>query len=151
MLLEEQVGKNKHLFIFLLSNWVDLFSGDIAFRFVNAINNNNLKDCHVTVCDINRNMLDVGKIRSEKLKHDPNIISWKEGNAEELPFKDNSFNAYTIAFGIRNCTHIEKVLEEAYRVLQPGGRFLCLEFSQLENSTAQWYYFYLIFLLHCQR
>lgn len=113
-------------------------SGDISFRFINVVNNNNLKDCHVTVCDINKNMLDVGKLRSEKLKHDPTLISWKEGNAEELPFENNSFNAYTIAFGIRNCTRIDKVLEEAYRVLQPGGRFLCLEFSQLENSTMQW-------------
>lgn len=86
-------------------------------------------------------MLEVGKLRSEKLKHNPNIINWQEGNAENLPFSDNSFNAYTIAFGIRNCTHVDKVVEEAYRVLQPGGRFLCLEFSQLENSTAQWYFF----------
>nr|CAH7749169.1 unnamed protein product [Callosobruchus chinensis] len=85
-------------------------------------------------------MLEVGKIRSTTLKHDPNQIAWQEGNAEQLPFKDNSFNAYTIAFGIRNCTHIDKVLEEAYRVLQPGGRFMCLEFSQLENATAQWAY-----------
>lgn len=83
-------------------------------------------------------MLEVGKIRSQNLQHDSTLISWKEGNAEKLPFDSNSFNAYTIAFGIRNCTHIDTVLEEAYRVLQPGGRFLCLEFSQLENSTAQW-------------
>lgn len=102
------------------------------------MNNNNLKDCHVTVCDINKNMLDIGKLRSQKLNHDSRLISWREGNAEELPFENNSFNAYTIAFGIRNCTRIDKVLEEAYRVLQPGGRFLCLEFSQLENSTIQW-------------
>lgn len=83
-------------------------------------------------------MLEVGKIRSEKLKHHPETIAWKEGNAEKLPFEDNTFNAYTIAFGIRNCTHIDKVLEEAYRVLQPGGRFMCLEFSHLENSYMQW-------------
>lgn len=112
--------------------------GDIAFRFINFVKTNKLKDCHVTVSDINENMLQVGKLRSEKLGHDPNIISWQQANAEELPFKNNSFNAYTVAFGARNCTHIDKVLEEAYRVLQPGGRFLCLEFSQLENSTAQW-------------
>ncbi|XP_074040651.1 ubiquinone biosynthesis protein COQ3, mitochondrial isoform X2 [Leptinotarsa decemlineata] len=115
-------------------------TGDIAFRFLNSVKNNQLKDCHVTVCDINANMLEVGKIRSVNLKHSPNNITWKEGNAEMLPFHDKAFNAYTIAFGIRNCTHIDKVLEEAYRVLQPGGRFMCLEFSHLENSTAQWIY-----------
>ena len=57
-------------------------------------------------------------------------ISWKEGNAEALPFPEDTFDAYTIAFGIRNCTHLDKVLAEAYRVLKPGGRFLCLEFSK---------------------
>ncbi|MGI9379117.1 MAG: ubiquinone/menaquinone biosynthesis methyltransferase, partial [Methyloligellaceae bacterium] len=54
------------------------------------------------------------------------------GNAETLPFEDHSFDAYTIAFGIRNVTHIDRALEEAFRVLKPGGRFLCLEFSQVE-------------------
>ncbi|KAG5878552.1 hypothetical protein JTB14_018874 [Gonioctena quinquepunctata] len=115
-------------------------TGDIAFRFLNFAKNNDLTNCRVTVCDINANMLEVGKIRSKNLNHDPDSISWEEGNAEKLPFSDNSFNAYTIAFGIRNCTHIDKVLEEAYRVLQPGGRFMCLEFSHLNNSTAQWVY-----------
>lgn len=85
-------------------------------------------------------MLDVGRRRAEALNYTPNQISWMEGDAEKLPFKDESFNAYTIAFGIRNCTHIDLVLQEAYRVLQPGGRFMCLEFSQLPNSTAQWWY-----------
>lgn len=118
---------------------IHFISGDIAFRFINSVNHSNLKNCHVTVCDINKNMLEVGKLRSQRLHHDPTVISWQESNAEDLPFDDNSFNAYTIAFGIRNCTHIDTVLEEAYRVLQPGGRFLCLEFSQLENNTAQWY------------
>lgn len=115
-------------------------TGDIAFRFINYANTNNVKDCHVTVTDINSHMLDVGKARSKALNHDSNMISWQQGNAEELPFNDNQFNAYTIAFGIRNCTHFDKVLSEAYRVLQPGGRFLCLEFSQLEFSAAQWFY-----------
>ncbi|MFZ8528492.1 class I SAM-dependent methyltransferase, partial [Staphylococcus aureus] len=59
-------------------------------------------------------------------------ITCVEGNAEALPFPDRSFDAYTIAFGIRNVTHIEKALGEAYRVLRPGGRFLCLEFSHVE-------------------
>ncbi|CAH1111769.1 unnamed protein product [Psylliodes chrysocephalus] len=115
-------------------------TGDISFRFLNFLKTNNLKNCHVTVCDINPHMLEVGKVRSEKLNYDQNLISWKEGNAEELDFEDNSFNAYTISFGIRNCTHIHKVLAEAYRVLKPGGRFMCLEFSHLEYSYAQWLY-----------
>lgn len=131
-------GTGKRRIFQLFKKYTHIILGDIAFRFINFVNNNNVKNCHVTVCDINKNMLDVGKVRSQKLKHDPNLIDWQEGNAEKLPFNDNTFNAYTIAFGIRNCTHIDKVLEEAYRVLQPGGRFLCLEFSQMENSTAQW-------------
>lgn len=119
-------------------NWCYL-SGDIAFRFINYAKNAGLKKYHVTVSDINENMLEVGKIRSEVLKHDPETISWHEADAEKLPFKDNTFNAYTIAFGIRNVTHIDKVLEEAYRVLQPGGRFMCLEFSHLIHPSFQWY------------
>ncbi|XP_060601796.1 2-methoxy-6-polyprenyl-1,4-benzoquinol methylase, mitochondrial-like [Ruditapes philippinarum] len=91
---------------------------------------------HVTVCDINQSMLDVGKARAL----DAEIysgISWLQGNAECLPLEDNSFDAYTIAFGIRNCTHIDKVIEEAYRVLKPGGRFMCLEFSQVPNPVIR--------------
>lgn len=63
---------------------------------------------------------------------DPSL-SWVVGDAENLPFKDNTFDCYTISFGIRNCTHIDKVLKEAYRVLKKGGRFLCLEFSHIET------------------
>eukprot|EP00947_MAST-08B_sp_MAST-8B-sp1_P005155 g5155.t1 len=63
------------------------------------------------------------------------FVSWVEGNAEELPFEDASFDAYTIAFGIRNVTHIDRALREAHRVLKPGGRFLCLEFSRVVNPA----------------
>nr|AEE62232.1 unknown [Dendroctonus ponderosae] len=115
-------------------------TGDIAFRFLKYVNEYKIKNCHVTITDINAHMLDVGKTRSRQLNFSSDSIAWQEGNAEELPFQDNTFNAYTIAFGIRNCTRIDKVLSEAYRVLQPGGRFLCLEFSQLEIATAQWIY-----------
>jgi 2-methoxy-6-polyprenyl-1,4-benzoquinol methylase len=115
-------------------------TGDIAFRFLNYVKNENIeKSCHVTVSDINENMLEVGRTRSRALNHDPTLISWERADGENLHFKDESFNAYTIAFGIRNCTHVDKVLQEAYRVLQPGGRFLCMEFSQVENEVARWF------------
>ncbi|XP_073864165.1 2-methoxy-6-polyprenyl-1,4-benzoquinol methylase, mitochondrial isoform X4 [Macaca fascicularis] len=60
-------------------------------------------------------------------------LAWVLGDAEELPFDDDKFDIYTIAFGIRNVTHIDQALQEAHRVLKPGGRFLCLEFSQVNN------------------
>ncbi|XP_045771042.1 2-methoxy-6-polyprenyl-1,4-benzoquinol methylase, mitochondrial [Maniola jurtina] len=122
-------------------------TGDITFRYLNYLKNQGLpatdKRSSVTVCDINQHMLDVGKARAEKqgFTKDTSVdIEWLCADAENLPLPDDSYSAYTIAFGIRNCTHVDKVLEEAYRVLQPGGRFLCLEFSQLPNNTMQWVY-----------
>ncbi len=84
-----------------------------------------------TVCDINTGMLDVGRERAitHHLEHQ---VSFVEGNAEELPFADKSYDAYTIAFGIRNVPRIDRALAEAYRVLKPGSRFLCLEFSTVD-------------------
>jgi demethylmenaquinone methyltransferase/2-methoxy-6-polyprenyl-1,4-benzoquinol methylase len=76
-------------------------------------------------------MLGVGRERAIK-KGLADNLEFVEANAEELPFEDNSFDAYTIAFGIRNVPHIDKALSEAYRVLKPGGRFMCLEFSEVE-------------------
>ncbi len=76
-------------------------------------------------------MLDVGRKRIADAGLDDRITC-VEGNAEALPFESGSFDAYTIAFGIRNVTHIDKALAEAYRVLKPGGRFLCLEFSECQ-------------------
>jgi 2-methoxy-6-polyprenyl-1,4-benzoquinol methylase len=88
----------------------------------------------VVVCDINQSMLDQGVVRGKKLGyHLESEIEWVCGNAENLPFEDNSFDAYTIAFGIRNVTNKDKVLEEAYRVLKPGGRLLVMEFSHVTN------------------
>ncbi|XP_029389717.1 2-methoxy-6-polyprenyl-1,4-benzoquinol methylase, mitochondrial [Mus pahari] len=85
-----------------------------------------------TVCDINREMLKVGKRKALDQGHTAGL-AWVLGDAEELPFNDDSFDVYTIAFGIRNVTHIDRALQEAHRVLKPGGRFLCLEFSQVNN------------------
>ncbi|GAA0598691.1 bifunctional demethylmenaquinone methyltransferase/2-methoxy-6-polyprenyl-1,4-benzoquinol methylase UbiE [Paenochrobactrum glaciei] len=102
-------------------------TGDIAFRIVEA----SRKQAHVTVLDINGSMLGVGRERAIKKGLIDNL-DFVEANAEELPFEDNSFDAYTIAFGIRNVPHIDKALSEAYRVLKPGGRFMCLEFSEVE-------------------
>jgi demethylmenaquinone methyltransferase/2-methoxy-6-polyprenyl-1,4-benzoquinol methylase len=81
----------------------------------------------VTVADINPAMLEVGIGRAKKRGLDG--LVWAEENAETLSFPDKSFDAYTIAFGIRNVTHIDKALAEAHRVLKRGGRFFCLEFS----------------------
>lgn len=87
-------------------------------------------------------MLNVGMKRAHRMGFQSNEaidIDWVCGDAEKLPFDDNTFTAYTIAFGIRNVTNIENALKEAYRVLKPGGRFMCLEFSHIENSDfLQW-------------
>jgi demethylmenaquinone methyltransferase/2-methoxy-6-polyprenyl-1,4-benzoquinol methylase len=98
-------------------------TGDIAFRLAAA-------GAEVTVADINPAMLEVGQERARRQGLDG--LSWSEQNAETLSFADNSFDAYTIAFGIRNVTHIERALSEAHRVLKLGGRFFCLEFSTTE-------------------
>ena len=95
-------------------------TGDIAFRLARS-------GAHVTVADINSEMLKVGMERAAKRRI--RGLSWAEENAEALSFADRSFDAYTIAFGIRNVTHVERALEEAHRVLKRGGRFFCLEFS----------------------
>ncbi|KAG1925349.1 2-methoxy-6-polyprenyl-1,4-benzoquinol methylase, mitochondrial [Pimephales promelas] len=84
------------------------------------------------VCDINKEMLKVGKQKAETAEITTGL-SWVAGDAEELPFDDDQFDIYTIAFGIRNVTHIEQALQEALRVLKPGGRFMCLEFSKVTN------------------
>jgi len=99
-------------------------TGDIAFRMAR-------KGAVVTVSDINADMLGVGEERARE--RGIAGLTWKQENAERLSFSDNSFDAYTIAFGIRNVTDIPAALREAHRVLKRGGRFFCLEFS-----TSEW-------------
>jgi demethylmenaquinone methyltransferase/2-methoxy-6-polyprenyl-1,4-benzoquinol methylase len=98
-------------------------TGDIAFRLAE-------RGADVTVADINQEMLDVGLERAVKRGID--TLVWSRQNAEALAYPDRTFDAYTIAFGIRNVTHIDKALAEAFRVLKFGGRFFCLEFSTTE-------------------
>ncbi|MBO9097060.1 MULTISPECIES: bifunctional demethylmenaquinone methyltransferase/2-methoxy-6-polyprenyl-1,4-benzoquinol methylase UbiE [unclassified Rhizobium] len=102
-------------------------TGDIALRIVEASG----KLAHATVLDINGSMLAVGADRAEKKKISENL-TFVEANAEDLPFEDNSFDAYTIAFGIRNVPRIDVALKEAHRVLKRGGRLLVLEFSEVD-------------------
>jgi len=102
-------------------------TGDISFRAAKASGGR----FHATVCDINGEMLAVGRERAIA-QHLDHQVSFVEGNAESLAFPDKSFDAYTIAFGIRNVPRIPLALSEAYRVLKPGSRFLCLEFSTVD-------------------
>ena len=102
-------------------------TGDIAFRAAKTAG----EGFRATVCDINSDMLAVGQARAAA-QHLDDRVSFVEGNAEALAFPDRSFDAYTIAFGIRNVPRIDRALSEAFRVLKPGGRFLCLEFSTVD-------------------
>ncbi len=102
-------------------------TGDIAMRAVESSRGN----VSATVLDINASMLSVGRERAEK-RAVADRIDFVEANAETLPFADATFDAYTIAFGIRNVPNIPAALGEARRVLKPGGRFLCLEFSEVD-------------------
>jgi demethylmenaquinone methyltransferase/2-methoxy-6-polyprenyl-1,4-benzoquinol methylase len=102
-------------------------TGDIAFRAAKASG----AGFRATVCDINSNMLAVGRERAIA-RHLDDQVSFVEGNAEALAFPNGTFDAYTIAFGIRNVPQIDLALSEAFRVLRPGSRFLCLEFSTVD-------------------
>ncbi len=110
-------------------------TGDVAFRIVEASD----RKAHVTVLDINGSMLAVGAERAEKKRLSENL-TFVEANAESLPLEANSFDAYTIAFGIRNVPHIDVALKEAYRVLKRGGRLLVLEFSEVEMPLLERFY-----------
>ena len=110
-------------------------TGDIAFRIVKRLMEKGGERPDVTICDINPAMLEVGRDRAV----DRGLLqglTWTTGDAEDLPFPDRTFDGYTIAFGLRNVTHIDKALAEAWRVLKPGGRFYCLEFSKVTSAPV---------------
>ena len=109
-------------------------TGDVAFRFLNRA-----PGASAVVCDLTESMLQAGAQRAEA-ESMANRLEWVAGDAMALPFADNSFDVYTISFGIRNVTRIPDALAEAYRVLRPGGRLMVLEFSQLPNPALQWAY-----------
>lgn len=109
-------------------------TGDVAFRFLNRA-----PGASAVVCDLTESMLQAGALRAEA-ESMASRLEWVVGDAMALPFADNSFDVYTISFGIRNVTRIPDALSEAYRVLRPGGRLMVLEFSQLPNPALQWAY-----------
>ncbi len=110
-------------------------TGDIAFRIRQKLG----QQADINICDLNEQMLRVGRDRAID-RGWLNEFSWTTGNAENLPFPDNSFDVYTISFGLRNVTHIDTALAEVVRVLKPGGRFFCLEFSQVQNPYFARFY-----------
>ena len=107
-------------------------TGDIANLFIKATNNNSSILC----IDPNKKMINEGKKKLKKYKN----IKWKIGFAENLNIPNNTYDFYTISFGLRNTKNINKSLSEAYRVLKKGGRFLCLEFSKIENPNLNFLY-----------
>jgi len=109
-------------------------TGDIAFRFLGRA-----PDATATVCDMTESMLIEGQKRAEA-ENLAGRLEWVVADAMDLPFADNSYDVFTMSFGIRNVTRIGDVLSEAYRVLRPGGRLMVLEFSQMPNPALQWLY-----------
>lgn len=109
-------------------------TGDIAFRFLRRAGSG-----HATVLDLTEEMLVEGRKRAEA-EALADSLDWAQGDAMALPFADNSFDAYTISFGIRNVTRPQAALDEAFRVLRPGGRLMVLEFSHIPNDLMQWAY-----------
>ena len=109
-------------------------TGDVAFRCLGRAAGST-----ATVLDMTESMLIAGRQRADAEALAPRL-DWVVGDAMALPFSNNSFDIYTISFGIRNVTRIPDALREAYRVLRPGGRLMVLEFSQIPNDFAQWVY-----------
>ena len=116
------------------SKLIDVASGtgDIA----NLFSKRNNKFSEITCVEPNNEMFKEGKNKLKKLKN----INWIKAQAEKLPVKDDTYDYYSISYGIRNVTDISKTLKEAYRVLKPGGRFMCLEFSKIDNETLNFFY-----------
>ncbi|OSP54761.1 bifunctional demethylmenaquinone methyltransferase/2-methoxy-6-polyprenyl-1,4-benzoquinol methylase UbiE [Pseudoruegeria sp. SK021] len=109
-------------------------TGDVAFRYLKRA-----PGASAMVLDLTASMLDEGRLRADAEALSARL-DWVVGDAMALPFPANSFDTYTISFGIRNVTRINEALSEAYRVLRPGGRLMVLEFSQLPNEALQWAY-----------
>ena len=107
-------------------------TGDIAKLFLK----HELKEFNITCVDPNKMMIKKGK---EKLNNHKNL-NWVVASAENLPISDKIFDVYTISFGLRNTKNLNKALTEAYRVLKPGGRYLCLEFSKIQNNNLNYIY-----------
>ena len=116
------------------TNLIDVASGtgDLARMFSKKVNNN----CQISCVEPNEAMLNIGKKKLSQFQN----IKWQLAPAEKLPFRDNVFDFYTISYGIRNVTDINLCLREAIRVLKPGGRFMCLEFSKIENEILNNFY-----------
>ncbi len=107
-------------------------TGDIGKLFLDTTN----KESEITCVDPNKGMISQGKQKLSNYKN----VKWFISPAEKLPIADNSFDYYTISFGLRNTKNLNKALSEAYRVLKPGGRYLCLEFSKIQNSNLDLIY-----------
>ena len=107
-------------------------TGDVGKLFLDSTN----KEAEITCVDPNKGMVSQGKQKLSNYKN----VKWVISPAEKLPITDNSFDYYTISFGLRNTKNLNKALSEAYRVLKPGGRYLCLEFSKIQNSNLDFIY-----------
>ncbi len=107
-------------------------TGDIAFRLIQSA-----PETQVTVLDMSPEMLDVGRMKAKDNGIGENVLRFIEGNAENIPFPDNSFDVYTISFGMRNVPRPAVAMDEAVRVLKPGGRFMMLEFALVRNSLLR--------------